>query len=539
MEIRGLEREIIGIGHVLENEAYDFSAKYLALRELRAIAQKNPDILGPETLSALRGILKDTDISRQTQSYFLFKEAALTLCSSIAHSREGQRAEEAYSGIMGVLRETTGHAQRATAEALGSLPFTVKGPELRERPAREIPHVKWEDVLNKGGITTPDVPVFMGRSLVVTTPKENRLLVVKLALAKGRLESMFREAAWLEHFSSRSYYFSVKFQVPVIMKVRGSHLFRLRRLPLSPTGGMEIHPELYAIGFIAHKDYFTYPNSGSRRRGLGVDEFKEVIFRNAWLLGKLASLGIVHSAPIPLFHNRVQGIRREDNGLYEWQRAGRLDRWLHSCAYPNFGPTGIRDFEHLVPFRGRTLDLYQHIGTHLLGLSLVVGSYFRNKDRNRVGFDREGKPVDARDLFDKILFKALIQGVFMNYYHGFVGKEYRGMMPFDLDALSSRMIEEMGIDHHMDEILRAVDQREMTDEEFTHFLTERGYDEEQVRGLKKGVEDIVIHTGPHLGGFNQRISLPDFIESVGSMSALCILGRYRQQVFLSDPAHPK
>ena len=37
---------------------------------------------------------------------------------------------------------------------------------------------------------------------------------------------------------------------------------------------------------------------------------------------------------------------------------------------------------------------------------------------------------------------------------------------------------------------------------------------------------LAVHTGPHLGGFNQRTSLPELIESVGSMSALCIFGRY-------------
>lgn len=31
---------------------------------------------------------------------------------------------------------------------------------------------------------------------------------------------------------------------------------------------------------------------------------------------------------------------------------------------------------------------------------------------------------------------------------------------------------------------------------------------------------------PHSGGFNERISLPELIEAVGTMSALCVLGRY-------------
>ncbi len=47
---------------------------------------------------------------------------------------------------------------------------------------------------------------------------------------------------------------------------------------------------------------------------------------NARLLAVLASCGIVHLAPIALFHNRIQSDRRRDQGRYEWFRGGRLDR---------------------------------------------------------------------------------------------------------------------------------------------------------------------------------------------------------------------
>ena len=104
--------------------------------------------------------------------------------------------------------------------------------------------------------------------------------------------------------------------------------------------------------------------------------------------------------------------------------------------------------------------------------------------------------------------------------------EFSGELPFDFDKFTERMIDEMGVDRHMEEILRVVDQAEMTDEEFMSFLEERGYTEKEVKEFQKGEEDIIMYTGPHLGGFNQRISLPELIETVGSMSALCIFGRY-------------
>jgi len=211
---------------------------------------------------------------------------------------------------------------------------------------------------------------------------------------------------------------------------------------------------------------------------------------------------------------------------------GRLDRWLDSCSYPNFGITGIRDLEHLLSFKGRSRSLYGHIGTQLLSMFLVAGSYFRNKDRGRVGFDEQGEPVDVRNLFDKELLKEIIRGIFGSYYNGFVGKKFRGILPFDFDGLVTRMVDEMGVNTYMDEVLRVVDQREMTDEAFTRFLEDRGYSKDAAKGFQKGLNDITIYTGPHLGGFNQKTSLPELIESVGSMSALCIFGRYCRGKFV-------
>ena len=70
--------------------------------------------------------------------------------------------------------------------------------------------------------------------------------------------------------------------------------------------------------------------------------------------------------------------------------------------------------------------------------------------------------MDARQLFDKSFLKELIQSIFHKYYNGFVGSNFNGDASFDFDELAKRMIEEMGVDHHMEEILRTADQTEMT-----------------------------------------------------------------------------
>ena len=143
-----------------------------------------------------------------------------------------------------------------------------------------------------------------------------------------------------------------------------------------------------------------------------------------------------------------------------------------------------------------------------------------------MGLDRKGKPVDARGLFEAHLLSELITGIFLNYYKGFVDSEYTGALPNIRKGLVPRMIDEMGVDLHMEEILRVDDQKRMTDRELTAFLVRRGYEEVEASRFQRGVEDIRILSGPHLGGFNQGISLPEIIETVGTMSAMCIAGKY-------------
>jgi hypothetical protein len=157
---------------------------------------------------------------------------------------------------------------------------------------------------------------------------------------------------------------------------------------------------------------------------------------------------------------------------------------------------------------------------------IEIGSWFRNKDPQRVGVDRHGKAIDARDLFEERSLRDLVEGLFLHYYQGFVGQAFEGTTPLDLDQLSARMIEEMGVDRHMEEVLRIPDQRRMTERDFRDYLVKQGYDEETISSIKKGAREVRILSGPHLGGFNERISLPELIETVGTLSALCVLGRY-------------
>jgi hypothetical protein len=529
------EHRIVEQTTLLEDEirdrASDFSTKYHAVYQLQCLAQRHPATIGPRTISVLEGLLKDPAFSDQRRGFFLFRLAADTLASIIVHCTQHPTRDQAFSALKRVLRETCGHAHRVSAEALGGLPFSVRGPELKEVAINGAPCLTWETILQQTGLRLLSPAAFFGRSLVASLRPGDRLLVLKLALADDSPALLLREALWMDHLRTGDYLFPLRFKVPAPMRIGQGYVFRLKGVPARLPENLALHPKRYAVGFVADKDYFSYPNHCQTKIGNTDREFSQTMVRNAWLLGKLASLGIIHAAPIPLFHNRVQRCRRRDNGLYEWFRGGRLDRWLESCSYPNIGHTGIRDFEHLTSFKGYGRDLYRHVGSHILSLLLVIGSYFRNKDRNRVGFDEHGKPVDARDLFDKEFLKASVWAVFFSYYWGFAGGAFRGEIPLDMDKLAGRMIEEMGIDRHMEEILRAADQRGMSDDEFGLFLKQRGFSDGEIDGLERGAEDIVVPTGPHLGGFNEGISLPELTEAVETMSALCMAGKYsRQQV---------
>ena len=524
MNNKALKRQKDQSENELIDGSYDFSAKYLAVWHLHHLIEISPHVIDSGTISILKNCLKDSIITRQTQAYFMYKHIAGALRSVIIHAEH--LAEQALSALLSLLATTSGYPHRAVAEALGDLPFSINGPRISKHYNEKVPHISLHEILNQSSISISTPPTLIGRSLVGVIDQEKKLLVIKLARIDESPHMLYKGPLWMHHLRSQHYSFPVRFNIPKPIKIHGSYTFRLREIPLERPLKIDLHPEHYAIGFIAHKDYFVYPNDTIKGQRLSFEELRELLTRNAWLLGKLSAEGIIHSAPIPLFHNRVQRQRRNDHGLYEWRRAGRLDRWLESCSYPNLGLSGIRDFEHFICFKGMSRNIYNHIGVHLLSLLLIAGSYFRNKDKSRVGIDRHGQPVDARDLFDEQFLMELVNDIFHSYYHGFVGMKFRENIPIDLERLACRMIEEMGVDRYMEEILRIADQNEITDDEFADYLRGKEYSQNKIKNFEKGAQDIVIESGPHLGEFNHSISLPEIIEAVETISALSIVGRY-------------
>ncbi len=512
----------------LESEHADLPAKYMAACNLHSLARKYPRHIRLQTVATLEKVLNDPAVSCQRQSLFVFREAALALAAVFRAAEDQTLADDAINALFRILKTNSAMSHRAVTEALGTLPFPIPIPHLIEEKIQAIPAVRWEELLAANNLSVCGGCRFAGRSFMVPLANTDRIFVIKLAIPADTPEGLRREAKWMDHLRQQEYAFPLRFDVPEAIRMEGEFLFRLYSLPLEPPESIKRHPDKFAIGFMAHQDYFSYPNESNGKGLLPPRDFMEVMRRNAWLFGRLSSLGIIHTAPIPLFHNRVQRSRREDHGVYDWPRGGRLDRWLDSCRHPNIGITGVRDFEHFEVFHGTSSKMYWYVGSHFFSLLLIAGSYFRNRDISRIGFDESGMPVDSRDLYDADVLQAVIKDIFLGYYSGFVGQEYRGQMPLSLERLSARMIAEMGVDHHMEEILRVVDQLAMSDEEYREFLLLRGYSSQKIADRPRGVKDIVVYTGPHLGKFNYPISIPELVSAAGSMAATCIVGRYRR-----------
>ncbi len=510
----------------LLNQKLDFSACYMAVQYLITVMESFPESITDQTLDALVLLIESNRFDSQKQVLFLYSEAA----SALIHM--AQRSwipvtRRIIPQLQKILISSKGKRQRAVAQALGKLP--VQLPPLLFPPVHvPLPlEISLELLFSCFKKIDPSSIKWQGRSLVAQT-RDNEMGIIKFARTKANIAQLVNEVLWMDFLQHHPPCPSAKFHIPCPVRVEGYYLFNITPSPGSLFPGdllkkPEFNLQPIAIAYQAHANYFEYPNEDVLEKNLSIDRIKEIFFRNARLLGNLTSKGIIHTALIPLFHNRVQQGRRNDNGAYLWEHGGRLDQWLDSCRYPNFAASGLRDFEHLVKIND-TRSLGHYIGEHILSFVLVIGSYFRNKAPSKRGKKECHPPCDTRDLFDRDLFSELIRGVIEHYYEGIVGQKPRPRLFLGLSGLIDSLIERMGVDENMEEILRIQDQQTMSETGFTQFLMGRGI--KQTRQYLQGEKDIVLITGPHLGGFSQPISVPDLIEFLFCLSSLCVSDRY-------------
>jgi hypothetical protein len=499
-------------------------ASYMAVRELSERLRADPEANGTEALERLEAILLDTSHSRYRCGHILYRSCAESLATLVQEAHSPDLRLRAHEVLQRFSLQTLGDRCMAAARALGGLDPAIPRPSPPSPESADALSVDLGDIAAAAGIA-PRHRFRAGRSLVLQNGNEPRLLVLKFGSGPDGLERLAREAAWLQHLRSRPLPSSRRNHVPRPVRIRGSCLFRLSAASASslPKGLPREGP---LLAFTAAPGYFAYPQEHPETGPRSPSEARRILGRGSFLLGRHASRGILHTAPVPLFHNRIQARRRDDAGRYLWDRKGRLDRWLHSCRYPNFGASGLRDFEHLAAHSGASLELFRAVGTQILGLLLVAGSVFRLRAPGLVGQDRAGGPADARHLFQPRQLRLMVQTIFLNYFLGFVGRAYSGPLPGNLDSLVERMIREMGVDRHMHEVLRCRDQTGLSRGEFEELLRDKGMHPDRAGRTPQGERDLVLPTGPHLGDFNSRISLPELIDFTAGCAGTCIAARW-------------
>jgi hypothetical protein len=513
----------------------DFSSAFTLVNRLPQLLTTDVESPREAVLRACERVLSAEAYRPQKQAYFLYRAVAQTLQQVATRATpDGDAACRGRSMALMLKGLDADHAglRRAMAEGVGTLPLavdrqpshTVEAP-LQSSNALPVLDKDW---LAARGVRLLNGWAWRGRSMTVETTS-GAVLVVKCRRKGEDPMALYREGGWMAHLRTLAEFPGRRFDIPLPLGHDEGWLIRAPRFSQRPPDDAPRHPRGEALAFLTSPAYFHYPNEADPRRRLNRSQLQEVLTRNAWLMGHLMGLGIAHTAPIPLFHNRSQMHRRADGGRYRWTHAGRLDRWLASCRHPNFGVSGLRDFEHFENLAGRPARRYEIMGSHLISLILVAGSYFRQKAPWRVGWDAAGRPVDTRDLFDREMFERLLQGILASYYEGFTGQVLPAAAAPDTVELVDRLIEEMGVDRHMEEILRVADQEAMDGRTFVAFLQARGMAPREAARRPKGGEDIVLMTGPHLGGFNQPISLPELIAFAAAGAARCVAGRFRME----------
>ncbi len=520
---------------LLEKGRLDFSGALLVVSRLVREITAAPDTVDRDLLAVLAAALDLPAYRRQKQAYFLYREVAGGLAATAA----GHPDQALGALALKLLEQRLGHRHyglhRAVAEAVGGLPLAISPPVFTDRAPGVADGPDHLPELNRAwlrsrGVTRDASGRWMGRSLVLEAGPRG-LVVVKFMRRAEAPSALVLEARWMERLAAMRNTFASPFEIPMPLTTAGNGLMRWAPdLPLPASPPPDLDPERRALAFATVPDYFHYPNNPIGRQRLSVPQVCETLGRCACLLGQALARDVVHTAPIPLFHNRTQQHRREDAGIYAWPRAGRLDQWLDSCRYPNMAQSGLRDFEHFRLLSDTANSRYEWIGVHLISLFLVAGSYFRAAAPDRVGRDETtGQPVDARDLFDPVVLTEMIRTICQGYRWGFTGCHGAMDLPFDVEAAAVRMIDEMGVDRYMEETLRVVDQREMSREDFAFFLITRGFTREAAAAMPRAHADILLHTGPHLGGFNQPISLPELIHMTGAVAADCVARRFRRE----------
>lgn len=498
-----------------------FSAQYMNVRSCAEKIASNPDWATAEDIESLRRTLQDPSHAAQTCAHFLYQEAAMALARFVRTASKSDLRDQAWRILDTFTLETAGSPSLAAAQALGSLPLRIQPPPRPGSDQTPIRPAELSDLMRQSGIQNPAYTQ-AGRSLLFRDHAvPDRILVLKMATTNEQAHRLACEAWWMKHLADHP---ELLPGLHIPSPLNGCCRINLRSLSQLEN----IRPEwkeTACLPYLTRSAYFTYALDPEYR--LDLDDFRHVLAQAACGLGRLSRQGIVHRAPIPLFHNRLQSGRRNDSGFYVWTRGGRLDRWFDSCLYPNFGLSGLRDFEHLEAWSGYPRHLFRDLGTQIMSLILAAGGWFRLKEPKLMGLTPQGHPVDARHLFDRTAFISLLETIVRGFSTGFLGQALNAAL-IDCQKFVDPFIEGMGMDQHMSEVFRRQDQLAYDPESFHALLRAKALDPSVIQNCLPGEQDITLITGPHLGEFNSRISVPELTSLTAVLAGICIAEAYFQ-----------
>ncbi|MFO7913029.1 MAG: SidJ-related pseudokinase, partial [Desulfotignum sp.] len=303
----------------------DFSGAYMAVKYVADHMDKHPDTIDVDTVKTLTDVIRSPRFEYQTQSYFLFNEAAGAL-SRLAGRVKEPLSKSIILELNDILYTSHGKRLRAVNQALGELPWKPAATDPSVIDTLSVLPVDLNGLLPESAAALKQTR-WQGRSLIIKT-SASACLVLKFATSADNITDLAREAAWLTRLQfPRGDMAATGFDTPVPIEHKGHRIFNIT----SDLPG-DTPPFIYkqiCIAFLPCPGYYEYPNDPECLHPMSWT--RNVFIKNARILGQMTVKGIVHTALIPLFHNRVQQRRRNDQGAYLWEHAGRLDQWLDSC----------------------------------------------------------------------------------------------------------------------------------------------------------------------------------------------------------------
>jgi len=268
-------------------------------------------------------------------------------------------------------------------------------------------------------------PQRMGRTLIA--PINRGFLALKMCVNPGDESRLLHEICMQEYLKKLPGLQGLSVESTLPCPLKG--IYRIREIPRHLREGI-CAAEPHAIGYIAGREYFAYVNEPQH----SIQVMRRSLLVCARDLARLTGMGLIHASLMPLYHRRGDG-SEEDDG-YCWQRkvAGRLEKWLESCRYPNLRLSGLADYEHLEVHQDiQPQRLQSHIGRHLFSLSLLLASYLKNSGQ-----------------LEENTLKSILEECFIQYYST-LARDPPGLdEAVDWDLLAGQMVEEMGSNKYSD-----------------------------------------------------------------------------------------